>query len=336
MMDENKMIETVGEGAKAVSSITDLIHAVIGSRISRNQAKTNLSIAEKYAAFIRENPDLEIAFTEDNFVSVRARTPNELLERGLIRETNEIMIHQENLESIAEKALSLIPENAEPEEPVDFDWLMRFKDAAKNVSTEEMQFIWAKILAGEYQKPGCISLRTLEVVKNLSKEEAELFCECVSLAFGCFEELYILADSAFLGEKNIAHSTILTLDECGLLEYGGGNISFNYSIEQKQVLIFEAGNWTIQLINPNELTVNGMINVYRLTSAGRDLYRIIEHSSSGKTVQDIAKSILDSYVSNWSLVNDTHLKDKSTVPRIIVKVIQQNESCKTVLTFGSN
>ena len=42
---------------------------------------------------------------------------------------------------------------------------MRFFDAVGNVSNEELQKLWGKVLAGEMQQPGSCSLRTMEVIR---------------------------------------------------------------------------------------------------------------------------------------------------------------------------
>ena len=57
----------------------------------------------------------------------------------------------------------------------DFDWYTRYYEDCGNVSDEDLQAVWAKILAGEIRCPGSYSLRTLEYLRNLTKEEAMLF-----------------------------------------------------------------------------------------------------------------------------------------------------------------
>jgi hypothetical protein len=88
---------------------------------------------------------------------------------------------QRNLESIVKGSLTFVPETVS-EEPVDQDWLTQFLVHSQDVGNEEMQSIWSQLLAGEVEKPGSYSLRTLALVKLLSREEAQLFtklCKCV-------------------------------------------------------------------------------------------------------------------------------------------------------------
>ena len=60
--------------------------------------------------------------------------------RRLIREYN-------NQNDIVNIAIQNLGEDAMPEN-IDVDWLAYFMDRAKNISTEDMQIIWGKILAG--------------------------------------------------------------------------------------------------------------------------------------------------------------------------------------------
>lgn len=62
-----------------------------------------------------------------------------------------------------------------PPATYDFDWFIRFYEAVGNISDEAMQDLWAKILAGEISRPSSYSLKTIDVLKNMSKKDAELF-----------------------------------------------------------------------------------------------------------------------------------------------------------------
>lgn len=75
---------------------------------------------------------------------------------------------------IAEAAERLSDANDASDEAVDPDWSARFFSYAQDVSTEELQQLWGKILAGEVVKPGGVPLRTLELLRNMTKKEAQL------------------------------------------------------------------------------------------------------------------------------------------------------------------
>lgn len=72
----------------------------------------------------------------------------------------------------AEEALRNDPQDP-PSNKIDDDWLFRWRDYAGDVSSESMQSLWGRVLAGEVKSPGSFSLRTLEFMRNLSQEEAK-------------------------------------------------------------------------------------------------------------------------------------------------------------------
>ena len=63
-------------------------------------------------------------------------------------------------------------EQEPPDRRVDNDWLLRWRESAGRVSSEKLQDLWGRVLAGEVKSPGSFSLRTLAFLRTLSQEEA--------------------------------------------------------------------------------------------------------------------------------------------------------------------
>lgn len=83
---------------------------------------------------------------------------------------------QLNIERVVSYAANHLKDlDAITEEPVDNDWISRFFTVVEDISGEDMQVLWGKILAGEIESPGSYSLRTLDVFKNMTESEAKCF-----------------------------------------------------------------------------------------------------------------------------------------------------------------
>ena len=67
------------------------------------------------------------------------------------------------------------PEEEVADESVDPDWFTRWRREACTVGNPEMRQLWGRILAEEIKSPQTISLKTLDILKNISKADAELF-----------------------------------------------------------------------------------------------------------------------------------------------------------------
>ena len=90
---------------------------------------------------------------------------------------------QANIENITRLALPDVSKDAKPKD-VENDWITNFFDQCRLISDEEMQRLWAKVLAGEANNPGKYSKRTVGLLSSLDKSDAELFRKLCS--FGWF------------------------------------------------------------------------------------------------------------------------------------------------------
>lgn len=83
-------------------------------------------------------------------------------------------MHQQSMEDITAKALPQLNDDAKPDAMED-DWIANFLAKSRIVSDNEMQEMWARVLAGEANAPGTYSKRTVNFLSDLDKVEAEVF-----------------------------------------------------------------------------------------------------------------------------------------------------------------
>ncbi|MCY4185806.1 MAG: DUF2806 domain-containing protein [Rhodobacteraceae bacterium] len=80
-----------------------------------------------------------------------------------------------NFKSVVQKAAKELEDKVVPDQETEHDWTAKFFNSVKDVSSEEMQILWAKILAGQVERPGSSSLRTLGILQEMDRNTAELF-----------------------------------------------------------------------------------------------------------------------------------------------------------------
>ena len=97
--------------------------------------------------------------------------------------------------------------------------LQAFFSHVQDVSDEQLQAIWGKILAGQLQVRGRTSLRTMAILRNMNRTDAERFRQIASLSIRSF----ILNDSE-INDKYTRrlssfpeHRDFLQLMACGLV-----------------------------------------------------------------------------------------------------------------------
>ena len=197
----------------------------------------------------------------------------ELRERAATRFANEEMTKQVNMEDIIEKALPGLDDNANPE-AMENDWIMNFFDKCRMVSDDDMQRIWAGILAGEANNPGSFSRRTVNLVADLDKRDADLFKSLCGFAWMIGELTPLVFDfqSDIYNNNGILFTTLGQLEELGLVHLGGYE-GFERTHMPRKATVFYYGK-PLELEFPsndgNKLSVGTVV----LTRSGQELASI--------------------------------------------------------------
>lgn len=178
-------------------------------------------------------------------------------------------------------------------EHIDFDWIMRFFEATGNISNEDLQRLWGKVLAGELKHPGSCSLRTLGIIQNMSPKEAKIYnqiCEYVFISGDC----YFIFSSGFsefnetnlnthkyLSDIGLNYSDdIIPMVECGLLSTSN-NLATNF--KTNNILSINTPEILCLIIADANKDNFIEIDAYFLTTSGIELYNIIKNSPNFKT-----------------------------------------------------
>ncbi len=99
---------------------------------------------------------------------------DELYQRAEHRRIEEDVRQQKIVESVVNRAIPHLNENSDPR-GMDDDWIDNLFNKCRTASNEEIQELWARILAGEANTPNTFSKRTINIVSDLDKSDAELF-----------------------------------------------------------------------------------------------------------------------------------------------------------------
>jgi hypothetical protein len=161
-----------------------------------------------------------------NMAGAPGQTPSlgvdesQLTARTLERQAFTELVQQQNTEAIVSRAAEeLSGDKYVPEEKPEPEWTSRFFRIAEDIPTEELQYLWGRILAGEIRKPGSFSLRTLETVRNLSKKEAETFVKLAPYLIRSGEDYFYLREPEYVvGQQGkLIYTEMMALREAGLI-----------------------------------------------------------------------------------------------------------------------
>lgn len=198
-----------------------------------------------------------------------------------------------NIKSVVFQAASELGDKKIPDHEPDHDWIARFFEAVQDVSSDDMQKIWAKILAGEVENPGRASIRTLSILRNLDQTTAKLFqrlCSaCVSLeADGMILDARVpslggdAANNA-LAQYGFSFRVLNVLNEHGLVipDYNSWSdyrfcIVPNASQSADLPFKFQSRQWSLVSTTNRGATSEYRLSGVRLTQSGTDLSRVVD------------------------------------------------------------
>ncbi len=230
------------------------------------------------AIFLRHNTKT------DEFEKIKAgkfkEVADDLLASGKMTYTEYYKAN--NFLSVAKKADHYYQEHPRLSEDTtyDFDWFVRFFEAVGNISDDAMQNLWAKILAGEIAQPSSFSLKTIDVMRNMSKRDAELFIKVCSHSFSSNSMNYFLPnEDEFLEEVGIQYTDIMKLSELGLM-FNDATITLNMNIGNEPKLLINSNSLILLVASASGNDEKFSINQYPFTEVGKELSTLIRESAS--------------------------------------------------------
>lgn len=186
-----------------------------------------------------------------------------------------------NVEDIISKAKKqFAPDEQVSKQPVEKDWMTRFLNIAEEISDKDLQDIWGHILAGEIKKPKSYSLRTLEVLRNMSKEEASLVMKASTFQIA----LDLVSTEPF----SLSLMEQISLEDIGVV--CGEELIRTITISSSGVHSFELNRKTrINIYAPQGVKIK--FKGFKLTKAGQEIFTLIQDHNYDKFYSDLSNTI---------------------------------------------
>jgi hypothetical protein len=257
----DKLIEVCAQGVSA------LLKPWMVKRVARAEA-------EKMKVLAAAQHEIDERSESLKSLRLGPGEPLELSQESVTARVEARIAHREgrrllNVESIALGAAdALAEESTVSSDPVDEDWIARFFGAAQEVSSRDLQSIWSRLLACEVAMPGAVSMRTLDVLRNLCTSEARLFAEMLALV--CSDAT---CSGYFFPRVPGFMRNVPVLEEAGLI---GTHVMWS-SRAVDDVFIWKHAGYEMRFAAREDKTLMGLswkADAYRLTSAGESIVRV--------------------------------------------------------------
>ena len=208
---------------------------------------------------------------------------------------------QLNIEAVVNKAAMQLGDDLVADSEPDHDWTARFFTEVQDVTSEDLQSLWAKVLAGEVRRAKSTSIRTLSILKNIEQGTARLFTKfcstCVFLSPG--EGVMLDARVPSLGGNAAQNSleahglnfgNLNVLNEHGLIiaDYNSWfdyqiciNLPIQAALKTPPPLrcvpfMFQNHNWALIPTNQRQSSNGFKLSGVALTRAGQELSKIVD------------------------------------------------------------
>ena len=159
------------------------------------------------------------------------------------------------------------------------DWISRFFREAEDVTSEQMQILWGKVLAGEVINPGSFSLRTLDVLRSLSAQEAKLVERLAKYVIRGAGLAFIPASrlNCLHASRELLHGELVVLSELGLLQFDPLDVRLLSDSLLSTTLV--NGEWLANLERERDGT-DVRLSIMKITQVGSDLVSLVSTEGS--------------------------------------------------------
>lgn len=184
------------------------------------------------------------------------------------------------------------------------DWLFRWKEFASKVSDEQIQQLWAKMLAGEIKNPGTSSYRLLDFIDKLNKNEIESISKVFSLTM-VNNNLIVRGtnkDTDYLVNNNLKKMYFAEMAELGVVSQstvGAVEVATPLDLSKFDPFHLEYNGFIVTL-RKTDITKDGKLSVmyYTLTTLGRELFTMAKVPTSREYLESLLADFSESGVTS--------------------------------------
>lgn len=252
MTDENPL--KLGDLTKPATVLIEKISEAVGGVFKPYQI---VRIAKAEAEVGKIQAEAQIQVTD-------------LQRRAMHRFLEEEARKQSNIEAITQGAIPLLEDHSSPE-GVAGDWITNFFDKSRIVSDMEMQSLWSRVLAGEANAPGTFAKRTVNLLGDLDKGDAELFVRLCGFGWqiGNIVPLVFDVHANIYNDQGINFNSLSHLESLGLVQFNSLAGFSRLGIPKSATLFFYGTPVTLSF--PAETDNKLEIGKVLLTRAGQQL-----------------------------------------------------------------
>ncbi len=287
-MSDEKNITLLGDLSGAAKVLVEKVSDAVGGVFKPYQI-VRVAKAEAEATEIQARSEIKIT---------------DLQRRAMRRFLEEEAKRQTNIEAITEKALPLLEDKSVPQNMSD-DWITNFFDKSRIISDTDMQVLWSRILAGEANTTGTFSKKTVNLLADMDKSDAELFTNFCGFCWVFNDNVPLIFDTRekIYQQEGITFDSIIHLESLGIIQTMPDGYGLTDLPKRKEVAYFgRPVCLTFMQDRDNDLESGTAV----FTRAGQQLSRV----SGSKPVAGFFEFVYD----RWASESLVPMRDTESMP----------------------
>lgn len=276
-------------GEKLVNVIEKATCGLLKPRQMIRKAKAAAKVIDIMSEAYKKHPEIEFNYKSEELdistelQDLTSRAANRLAITEVKKELN-----IENVIQISFDDLKNYPniDNSEP----DKDWVLKFFNSVENISNEKMQKLWANILSGEIKRPNSFSLRTLNILTNLSQEDCEFIENVAQYTFRANECIAIYRDMDILEKYGINFKKFKYLQELNIID---SSLFTDMTIHTSDKDFCVLRNDDYVLISHKQQNID--MPIYTFTTSGEQILSLFNYSLNTNYLLDVFQNMHVTY-----------------------------------------
>jgi len=203
---------------------------------------------------------------------------------------------------------------------IEDDWLNLFARIAEDKSSDELKSLFGKILSGEIRSPGSFSLRTLQFLATLSKDDAQAISQFLSYVIGGQ-----VIPRKSIGEIGPNLDTRLEMEELGLVTTHNtvGGLAWVLSIPAKVNFPIVGQSIGIIVANQSDRLININVECQFLTKVGIELMKVANPPLTDRKYLEEVSQIIFEKIRGAGFADE--IVNQKTV-KVVAGVISENSA----------
>lgn len=206
-----------------------------------------------------------------------------LLKAAKISRTQRDIKEYCNQAKIISDAIPQLNDTADPSK-IDDDWLAKFMDQIRFISSDELQAIWSRVLSQECNEPNSIPLRLVEILSYISVEQAKTFRQLCQFSVFIYKRsplrmchfapvIPYSKYKRFFKRRKLTYEKLKDLASIGLVSMTEQQLYLNFNdLNSNYQVLMDNHKYLIEFAPNDRLPMGNIL----FTSAGKSLSKIID------------------------------------------------------------